>query len=483
MPKNKSKLVSKKRKMKGSGPNKLEDGDIVTLTFKMLNTPHTIKKIDHTPASKENNKVYIIDYKDNISQNSLWIYRKSIKSVTDGEPHRNINSSILQYTTKQTSPTLDEIIKPRSYNSHHIRTNSRTTSRQRGKTIEAKLTPLQRIPESKHKPYELFDHYFEVCDYNNHDKTTQYLKIDNDRLTVSNQITSIPIKNNKFELCITSANYLKKCATDLLHIDINIQKINIDDNSLYTLEKYRSEKSTKMNIYEYAMFRELYTKDISSFILKLQKIPIPYYANNGMEFESKYILYHPGGMDIMSPITLLSKLPDLSKLFCFNKDIQTLKTQPFTIFFHKYVLGKVELKVEDDVLDVYEFIDESALNSFFNDPNKTKSLSRFIYNNKGTLHDENFNVHLKTRNHSIPVATLFDYIRDSKQFSLDVNNKYISKSKVQSQPITLSSEIKLKVLFEKAINDTEKLHIKDPSIAISILDKYITKYKLCSCTI
>jgi hypothetical protein len=90
---------------------------------------------------------------------------------------------------------------------------------------------------------------------------------------------------------------------------------------------------------------------------------------------------------------------------------------------------------------------------------------------------------LKTRNHSIPVATLFDYIRDSKQFSLDVNNKYISKSKVQSQPITLSSEIKLKVLFEKAINDTEKLHIKDPSIAISILDKYITKYKLCSCTI
>jgi hypothetical protein len=488
--------MPRKRKTKGSGPDELKDGDLVILTFELPNEPFTIKKIDHMPSSIENNKVYTIEYNDNITQNSLWIYRNIIKSIQLPD-HKNqkISQGLLRVNAKDTSPTKNEITKPRTYRSHlahKIRSVNQdivnARSRKSAQTIyNSKFTSLQHIPEKKILSEEFYEHYFEVFDNNNRD--SQYLKINDLMLTVARERISIPTKDNKIELCInehSSINYnLKKCYDKTKPIIINIKKICIDDNSLQTLETYRKEKITKLNIYEYIIFKEFYKNDNKlTFDLILHPIAIPYYYENASLHEEKYILYHPGNMYLRSPKTIFSNLPNWERLFCLDNNINSLMTKPFTIFFSNKTLNVYEWNT---MLDLIEFLFR---------PNKTKSLLKFKHNNntKTTIYDEDFNIHLKMKDKSMIVATLFDKVLVRSHMSsvsrllpttitpklyLKVGENTISHDHTK-KIIVINNNEQNNVNFRQEKN---KIQIVDDPKALTILDTYITKYKLCLCTI
>ena len=243
MPKTKSNIVSRKRKVKGSGPNVLKDGDLVILTYK--NENNTLK-INHMPLMNEDtNEIssYDITFDNSeVSYNSLWIYRKQQ----------------IEKLTKQ----------QRTYTARGTRYQSQSA-----------INGMPTIYENPDKEF------FEIFANPNNTKKF-YLKFDTVKIGYTDDINNTDIytmithndKNKSFIslICKDLSGKLKKCnspATNKVHINvIPFESFKYDDNILEQLKTYQQENITKLNHYEYQLFYNTYTK--SNFFLELKLLKV-----------------------------------------------------------------------------------------------------------------------------------------------------------------------------------------------------------------
>jgi len=449
----KFRLIPQKRRIKGCGPQVLQDGDIVTLTFIHPNKPFTTYKLDHLPNATENNKGFTIYYAENITQNSLWIYRKIAKTpglnmISDTKIHSNDFRRPLRISTKKNSPNFEKVISTQDVDLTML---SRSTHRQNA--TYAKETNLQGIAE-KTKDTELsdhFNHYFEVCDHNSAQK--YFLKIEDTYLSITNNEINIPVEKNQIELCVSSdILHLKGCKTNIKKINIDIKRIIFDDNKMNKFMTYEDEKKSKLNIYEYAFFNMYYKNDKRTPHFLFEMIPKQIHRD-GKE-EIKHILYHVGGFNLsMYMQNILSNINGKwNKIYCLDSSVisrNTIVTKPFTIFFI------------DNKIDTYEWDDPSQLMLFLN-------------RNKSRLNNKTLNISLKNRD---PNINKLDQDIFFTLFDLEQTKPLFSNSPIYTLKSIKNNELKLKKI------NNNKYYIKDDPKAIAILDAYINKYKLCSCTI
>ena len=500
MPKTKSNLISKKRKMKGNGPNALKDGDLVILTYSISKNDNNTFKINHMPLMNEDtNEIssYDITFDNSeVSYNSLWIYRKQQ----------------IEKLTKQ----------QRTYTARGTRYQSQSAIND----IQNKKTPraasLQIIYENLEKEY------FEI--YANANNTKKfYLKFDTGKLGYTDvmdtniyTMVSHPDKNKSFIslICRDSEGILKKCESPVVNkVQINIipfRTLQYNDNILEQLRTYQIENITKLNQYEYQIFYNKYTNSTNVLELKLlkveninQKLPEIMERNKAIEESRKTQSVFTRLNPLSSNKKQQKKLKNYNYVLCFDANTNTnikfrqniLNTEVFTnnnknvnclgITKEEIIMNKSFLIgiTEKNGIDI-ELIDK--IESYFTEEDRdkeqsTKKVYRIIDNSK--VNYDKYYFEIDDQNRLYILKNNIHYYLCLKDFTniclSNVINDSIKPLYIISKETTGGGETSHKLIKNKSSIDIYLgLKSDNPHNLLPLINQYLVKNDLlCSCTI